>query len=195
MRYDMQGSTFQILKTWFGIAVFLFVWIPTGISQKYYTKSGRVTFISQAPLEKIESTNQNAYVVLDAATGQVECSVLIKGFQFEKSLMQQHFNENYLESHKYPKGIFKGQVSNMQDINLTKDGSYKAMVKGNLTLHGVTKPLNAMTMITVKGGNVATTTSFEVVVSDFSIDIPKVVADNIAEKVKVTLSADLQKMP
>ena len=72
--------------------------------------------------------------MLDAATGRLECSVLIKGFQFEKALMQDHFNENYMESHKFPKGVFKGTITNMQDIHLKKDGTYTVVVKGDLPL-------------------------------------------------------------
>jgi hypothetical protein len=174
--------------------VFLVVCVQTLSAQRYYTKTGRITFTSQAPLEKIESSNNNSLIVLDAATGKLECSVLIKGFQFTKALMQEHFNENYMESHKYPKGLFKGTVTNMKDIRLDKDGVYTANLKGDLTLHGVTKPLTTSGKITVKGGNVAATTSFEVVVADFNIEIPKVVKDNIAEKVKVAVSADLQLM-
>jgi hypothetical protein len=162
--------------------------------QKYYTKTGRISFISQAPLEKIESSNNNSLIVLDAATGKLECSVLIKGFQFSKALMQDHFNENYMESHKYPKGLFKGTISNLNEVKLAKDGIYTATLKGEMTLHGVTKPMTTTGKFTVKGQNVAATTFFEIHVADFNIEIPKVVKDNVAETVKVTVTADLQRM-
>ena len=159
--------------------------------QKYYSKVGQVVFTSDASLEKIEGKNTNGLVVLDAATGRLECSVLIKGFQFEKALMQDHFNENYMESHKFPKGVFKGTITNMQDIHLKKDGTYTVVVKGDLTLHGVTKPFSPTGKVIVKGGMITATSSFEILVADFKIEIPKVVRDNIAEKVKVTIQADL----
>ena len=159
--------------------------------QKYYSKVGQVVFTSDASLEKIEGKNTNGLVVLDAATGRLECSVLIKGFQFEKALMQDHFNENYMESHKFPKGVFKGTITNMQDIHLKKDGTYTVVVKGDLTLHGVTKPFSPTGKVIVKGGKITAASSFEIMVSDFNIEIPKVVRDNIAEKVKVTIQADL----
>lgn len=159
--------------------------------QKYYSKVGQVVFTSDASLEKIEGKNTNGLVVLDAATGRLECSVLIKGFQFEKALMQDHFNENYMESHKFPKGVFKGTITNMQDIHLKKDGTYTVVVKGDLTLHGVTKPFSPTGKVIVKGGKITASSSFEIMVSDFNIEIPKVVRDNIAEKVKVTIQADL----
>ena len=159
--------------------------------QKYYSKVGQVVFTSDASLEKIEGKNTNGLVVLDAATGRLECSVLIKGFQFEKALMQDHFNENYMESHKFPKGVFKGTITNMQDIHLKKDGTYTAVVKGELTLHGITKPFSPSGKVIVKEGKITASSSFEIMVSDFNIEIPKVVRDNIAEKVKVTIQADL----
>lgn len=159
--------------------------------QKYYSKVGQVVFTSDAPLEKIEGRNSNGLIVLDAANGRIECSVLIKGFQFEKALMQDHFNENYMESHKFPKGVFKGTITNMQDIHLKKDGTYTAVIKGDLTLHGITKPFSPTGKVVVKGGKITASSTFEILVADFNIEIPKVVRENIAEKVKVTIQADL----
>jgi hypothetical protein len=173
------------------ISIATCLFIPSMDGQRYYTKVGRVSFLSAASIEKIEATNSNALVVLDASSGNVECSVLIKGFQFAKALMQEHFNENYMESHEYPKGIFKGTITNMQQINLAKDGIYTANLRGALTLHGVTRPLSATGRISVKGGKIAASTAFEVMVSDYNIKIPKVVRENIAEKIMVTVSTDL----
>lgn len=161
------------------------------VAQKYYSKVAQVVFTSDAPLEKIEGKNTNGLVVLDAATSRLECSVLIKGFQFEKALMQDHFNENYMESHKFPKGVFKGTITNMQDIHLKKDGTYPVVVKGDLTLHGVTKSFAPTGKVIVKGGKITASSSFEILVADFNIEIPKVVRENIADKVKVTIQADL----
>ena len=173
------------------VAVILIFQALTLAGQKYYSKVGRIHFLSEAPLEKIEASNNSAYVVLDAKTGVFEWSVLIKGFQFAKDLMQTHFNENYMESHTYPKGLFKGNITNMNEIKLSQDGSYKANVKGELTLHGVTKPLTTSGLITVKGGKITASSTFEVVVAEYNIEIPKVVKDNIAKTVKVTVGADL----
>jgi polyisoprenoid-binding protein YceI len=133
-------------------------------------------------------------VVLDATTGVLECSVLMQGFHFEKALMQDHFNENYMESHKYPKGIFKGSVTNIQEVNLQKDGDYPVKVQGNITLHNVTHPFTAAGHILVKGGMISAISAFDLSISDYDISIPKVVKDNISKIVKVTVSADLQKL-
>lgn len=181
----------QGIRRCFFTTIFFIAGVVGLFGQKYYSKVGQVVFTSDAPLEKIEAKNTNGLIVLDAANGRLECAVLIKGFQFEKALMQDHFNENYMESHKFPKGIFKGTITNMRDINLKKDGTYNAVVKGDLTLHGITKPFSPAGKVIVKGGKITVTSSFEILVTDFNIEIPKVVRENIAEKVKVNIQADL----
>ena len=160
--------------------------------QKYFTKTGSIHFLSEAPLEKIEASNGTAYVVFDAGTGQMEWAVLIKGFKFEKALMQEHFNENYMESNKYPKAIFKGTITNMSAVNLAKDGTYNVEASGDLTIHGVTKPIRAPGRIMVKEGAVTAESSFNITIADYKIEVPKVVRDNIAKTVLVSVSAPLQ---
>ncbi len=182
------------MKQYILLALATSFFIPLMSGQKYYSKVGRLSFTSDAPIEKIEATNTNGLVVIDAASGQIECSVLIKGFQFEKALMQEHFNENYMESHKYPKGLFKGTIANMKEINLTKEGTYTAKVNGNLTLHGVTKTISIPGQVIVKGGKITVSATFEILVADYNIVIPKVVRENIAEKVKININADLLPM-
>lgn len=179
------------------MAVCFFVWlicIPDSDAQKYFSKTGKIHFLSQAPLEKIEANNTSASVVIDAATGAMEWAVLIKGFQFEKALMQDHFNENYLESHKFPKAVFKGTITNWKDVNPAKDGEYTLQVSGQMTLHGVTKPFAGSGKLKVKSGALSLSSSFTLVVADYQIEIPKVVRENIAREVKVSVSADLQKL-
>ena len=92
------------------------------IGQKYFSKTGKIAFSSQASLEKIEAQNTSASTVLDISTGAMEWAVLIKGFKFEKALMEEHFNENYLESGTYPKAKFKGKIDNLSAGNCNKDG-------------------------------------------------------------------------
>ena len=168
--------------------------VQTLTGQKYFSKEGHVHFISEAPLEKIEASNHNAMIVMDASTGQVEWSVLIKGFRFEKSLMQEHFNENYMESHKYPKGLFKGTILDIKEVDFHKEGVYAAHATGDLTLHGVTQPITVSGQIIVKAGKITAQSAFDIQVADYNIKIPKVVRDNIAKTVKVNVRADLQKM-
>lgn len=160
---------------------------PALMAQKYFTREGKISFLSEAPLENIEAHNEKATSVLDANTGKIEFAVLIKAFQFEKALMQQHFNENYLESSKFPKAVFKGQITNMDAVDLSNDGVYEVAVAGDITIHGVTKAVEAPGTITVKDGQIRAESTFMLTVADFDIKIPAVVRDNIAKTVEVTV--------
>ncbi len=160
--------------------------------QKYFTKTGHVSFYSDTPLEKIEAQNKSSNCVLDLATGKLEFAVLIKGFQFEKALMQEHFNENYLESNKFPKATFKGQIDNYTKIDVTKNGKSTVKVSGDLTLHGVTKKLTTEAMVEVKGGKIDADATFNIIVADYNIAIPSLVKDQISKSVKVKVDATLE---
>ena len=166
--------------------------VSLAVGQKYYSKTGHVHFISEAPIETIEADNNNCYVVFDEATGQFEFSVLIKGFTFQKALMQEHFNENYMESDTYPKAVYKGSITNWASIHLMNDHVFEVNVEGQLTIHGITKPFKCPASLTMKNGGVSANAAFEIVIADFNIQIPKVVRDNISKSVKVTVKADLQ---
>ena len=162
------------------------------IGQKYFSKTGKISFVSDAPVEKIEATNTSASTVIDASTGNMEWAVLIQGFKFDKALMQEHFNENYMESGKYPKATFKGKIENISVVNFSKDGTYNVNVVGNLEIHGVSKPVTATGTIKVTKGVVSATSNFSVKLEDYKIEIPKVVGDNIAKSVDITVQADYQ---
>ena len=146
-------------------------------------------------MEKIEAHNTTASTVLDASTGNIEWAVLIQGFKFEKALMQEHFNENYMESTTYPKAKFKGKIDNISSVNFKKDGDYNVTVSGQMEIHGVTKPVTATGVISVKGGAISAKSKFSVAVADYGIVIPKLVADNIAKNVDINVQADYQAMP
>lgn len=156
-----------------------------GSAQKYFTRDGVISFLSSASVEKIEAVNTKVSSVVDAETGQMEFAVLIKSFHFEKALMEEHFNENYLESSKYPKGTFKGTIVNLADIRFSQNGDYPAVVQGDLTIHGVTKSIQTDGTINVQDGSVHATADFEIAVADYNIEIPKVVRENIAKIVLV----------
>ena len=159
--------------------------------EKYFTKSGKIGFYSKAPLENIEAHNKSVTCVLDTKTGNLQFAVLMKGFEFEKALMQEHFNENYVESHKYPKAEFKGQIVNTGEINYSQDGTYQAKVKGKLTIHGETKDVETMGTITVKDGKMGANADFSVALEDYKIEIPKIVKDNISKIVKISVDCSL----
>ena len=162
------------------------------ISQKYYTRDGGIVFESDAPIEQIEAVNNKAVCVWDTESGAIEMAVLIKSFKFEKALMEEHFNENYMESEKYPKAKFKGRVLNMSTIHLAEDGTYTAEVEGDLTMHGETQAITLEANIVVANGVAKTLATFDIAVADYKIKIPSIVKDKIAKIVQVRVDLDLK---
>lgn len=160
---------------------------------KVFTRDAKVTFFSDAPMEDIEAVNTKGTSVIDESTGAMEFAVLMKGFQFEKALMQEHFNENYVESNTYPKATFKGKITDMSKVNLKKDGTYQVTVKGEMTLHGVTKPMEAPATVTVKNGHITHgDAKFNIRLADYNIKRPDMMTEKIAETVQITVNADYQ---
>ena len=181
------------MKRLFVIIITSFVTTSSLVAQdKFFTKSGRINFVSKAPLENIDGNHKSVTCVLDTKTGNMQFAVLMKGFEFEKALMQEHFNENYVESHKFPKAEFKGQVVNNQEINYSKDGTYQAKVRGTLIMHGETKEVETTGNIIVKSGKLQAGADFTILLSDFKIEIPKVVKENISNTVKIIVDCTLE---
>src|SRR5215217_2290152 len=154
---------------------------------KYFTKSGRITFYSNAPLEDIEASTKTAAAILDAGTGTVQFSVLMKSFEFKKALMQEHFNENYIESDKFPNGDFKGTIVNNSEINYSKPGTYTAKVQGKLTIHGVTKDVATTGTVVVAPDGLKTASVFNVTLKDFNIKRPSLVKDKLSNNIQITV--------
>lgn len=157
---------------------------------KLMTKEGNVYFLSSAPMEKIEATNAKATSVFDTSTGAIEWAVLIKAFHFEKALMEEHFNENYMESTKFPKAKFKGKVDNLNAINFKKDGTYKVKISGDLEVHGVTNKVTTDATFTINKGNVKALSKFTIAVADYGIKIPSLVKDKVAKNVEISVTAN-----
>lgn len=169
---------------------------PVGVygQSRYIDRAGKASFFSSAPMEDIEAHTQQVVSILDVRSGELAASMLMRSFNFRKALMEEHFNENYIESHKYPKAIFKGKVTNMADLNVKKDGKYMLNVNGEITLHGVTKPLAIKAEATVAQGRIEAKAVFPLTVADFDIEIPRLVINNIAEVVEVTVVFNYQPM-
>lgn len=159
---------------------------------RYFTKTGKIDFSSKAPLEDIEAKNKTVTAVLDTKTGAVQFEVQMKGFEFEKKLMQEHFNENYVESGKFPKATFKGNVANNSAVNYAKDGTYNVNVKGKMTIHGVTRDVEAPGTIKVNGGKIEAVSTFNIQLSDYNISIPSVVKDKISNNIRITVDTKLE---
>ena len=156
-------------------------------SQQYMTRTGFIGFYSQTSLEDIKAESHQVYAVIDAGKKNIAFAVLLKGFVFTKELMQEHFNENYVESDKYPKATFSGAFTG--DLS-DKDGVYPIKVKGNLTLHNVTKAIEAPATLEVKGGKITGKAEFMIKPEDYNITIPSLVRDKIAKEVTVHVQVD-----
>ncbi len=169
------------------IATTLLVTIACIAQEKIYsTKSGKITFFSSTPLEKIEGINSQVTAKMSDKSGQLAFVLLVKGFKFDNALMQEHFNENYMESSKFPKADFKGTIANITAINFAKDGDYSVKVEGNLTIHGVTKKTTTTGNIEVKSGKVTAKSVFKIKIKDFGIT-GKYIGDKIANEVEATV--------
>ncbi len=162
-------------------------------AQKLGSRDVVVNFKAGTPVEDIEAVNKKGVLVLDMATGKVESAVLIKGFHFERALMEEHFNENYMESTKFPRATFAG-TTDISGVNMAKDGTYKVLAKGKLTMHGVTREVEAPGTIVVTKGKATMKSTFSVKPEDYNIKIPSTVRDKIAKVVNITLEAPLGAM-
>lgn len=161
--------------------------MPIG-AQKYMTRNGYIGFFSKTTMEDIKADNNQAASVLDTSTGGIVFQVLIKSFHFDKALMEEHFNENYLESEKFPKSTFNGKVVNLSEIDFSKNGTYNVTVEGDLTIHGVTNKISVSGTLEVKSGVITANSRFDLVLEDYKIQIPGIVRNNIAKSVEVTVS-------
>ena len=157
-------------------------------SQLYSTRAGFVGFYSKTAFEDIKAENNQVYAIVDAGKQNLAFQLLLKGFVFTKELMQEHFNENYVESDKYPKATFSGAYAG--NVQLNKDGVYQVTVKGNLSLHNVTKPIEVPATIEIKSGHLVGKTEFKVKPEDFNISIPSVVRDKIDKEMTVKVDID-----
>ena len=181
------------MRTSYLILIFAALLTSTAGAQKFITKTGHIKFYSEAPLEKIEAHNRQVNCALDASTGDFVFKVLLKSFEFEKALMQEHFNENYVESDKYPNSTFLGKVINIKDVTFGKDGIYDVVVEGKLTLHGVTSAVKEKGTFEVKQDKVAVKTKFNITLADYKISIPGAVGNNISKTVEITVDVTLDK--
>jgi hypothetical protein len=173
------------------ITIVLLAWVghlTQASGQGIYTcKNARITLYSSAPIEDIKAATSTGASVYNLSTGELAFSLSISSFQFEKSLMQEHFNSDYMESDKFPKATFKGKVQ--EQVDVSKDGTYPVTVTGDLTVHGVTQKRTIPGTITVKNGVISMTSEFMVKCADHHITIPSIVFHNIAESIKMNVSA------
>jgi polyisoprenoid-binding protein YceI len=153
------------------------------------TKQGTINFFSKAPLEDIDAKNDKVTSLLNSSTNEIAVRVPIQEFQFRNKLMQGHFNENYLESEKYPYATFKGKVN--ETIDYGKPGNYDVSATGVLNIHGVNQKRTLKGKMQITENNILLDTKFEVLLVDHKIKIPTLVFNKIAEKIAVTTSFNL----
>ena len=151
----------------------------------YMTRSGQISFFSKTPVENIDGKNNEVTSMLDTGKGDLVFAVLIKSFHFEKALMEEHFNENYMESNKYPKATFQGKINNVSSINFNKDGTYEAIIEGDLTIHGVKQHQTSTAKITIAKGKISAMSDFTIKLADYNIERPTLVADKISPNIEI----------
>ncbi len=170
----------------------LMMTINSMAQNRYFTRTGTIRFFSETPMENIEAFNHQTSSIFDIESGEVAVSAQMKGFEFEKALMQEHFNENYMESEKYPKATFKGKIIGYDKSKFKINETYDVEIEGDLSMHGITKPVRTKAQIVWGDNNIKSSTSFLVKVSDYDIKIPKAVIDNIAESILVEVQIDME---
>ena len=175
------------MKRIFLLAFFLNIVFAVN-GQKYMTKNGFIGFYSHTPMEDIKADNNQVVGVLDISTGEMVFQALIKSFHFDRALMEEHFNENYMESEKFPKSLFKGKITNLASIDFSKTGTYDVTVEGDLTIRDVTNKISTKGTIEVVNGGINANSKFNIVPEDYKITIPGVVRDKFDKSMAVTVT-------
>lgn len=175
----------------FIITYVLFININLKAQALYKATDGEISFFSEAPIENMSAVNKEVKALINAKNAEVAFIVTNVGFKFEKPLMEEHFNENYMESHKYKVSVFKGKI--IDKIDFSKEGTYKVTAKGTLDIHGVKVEREINGTLVISNGKITLTSEFDVALKDHKIKIPKVVVKNIAEIVQVTVTINFEK--
>jgi len=167
------------------VLLLIFAAVTNASAQKLITKTGNIKFQASMPsYEEVAAENKSVSAVLDQSTGDFASLVLIKGFRFKVALMEEHFNENYMESEKFSKATLKGKIEDF-DISKITSTPKNFTLKGDLTIHGKTKPVTVIIKISKAANGVNAIGAFEVKPEDFDIEIPSLVRKKVADKIKI----------
>ena len=170
----------------------LLVVVQNFAQTKLVTKTGKITFEASVPaFEEVKAKNEAVTCILNPATGEIASLALMKGFRFKVALMEEHFNENYVESDKFPKATFKGKIEGFDLSKLTATAK-EYTLKGKLELHGKTKDISVIAKIKKTDAGVEIDSDFTVNTDDFDIEIPSVVSKKLSKKVAVKLDFTLK---
>jgi len=180
------------VKRKLAICIFLlFACSVTRAQAIYQTVNGKISFSSEAPLELIRASSGELAGLLDNDKKTFSFKINIRSFQgFNSPLQREHFNENYMESDKFPQASFSGKI--IEEVDLSKDGDYEVRAKGILTIHGVSQERIIKTNVSVKNKKITITGKFSVLLSDHNIPIPIVVYKKLANEIKVEVNATLE---
>ncbi len=159
-------------------------------AQKYITKIGTIDIYSKTPLFTIEGSNKKVASILNTETAEVVVSTLVRSFKFHEALVEDHFNENYMESHKFSKAIFKGKITNFSSVDLKKDGIYDIIIEGKLTIHGETNNIKENGSISIKNGEISASTQFSVSLEKYKIEVEKMYKDAIKDDILLKIHFD-----
>ncbi|HNW50145.1 MAG TPA: YceI family protein [Prolixibacteraceae bacterium] len=171
----------------------LFSVLTTEAQNLYFTKTGHAYFMSHTDAINIDGNNNQTTSFFNADNGEIAFQMLVKSFKFTLATAEEHFNETYMESDKFPKASLKGTVTNLKEINLNTNGTYKALVKGDLNIHGISRPVEQEGTVTVKDGKISAVSAFKINIDDYGIKVPKIVEDRVAKVVDVKI--DLEYSP
>lgn len=174
------------------VAVGIFL-ANVAFAQKMMTKTGEAKFEATMPgaLEEIAATNKTVSCIFDEATGDIAALVLVKAFKFKAPLMEEHFNENYMESTKFPKATFKGKIAGFDAKKLTATKTAYDL-EGDLTIHGITKKVKTKMFLTLVSGKVLVSSEFKVLLADYKVEIPSLVKEKISKDAKINLNFSLE---
>ena len=162
--------------------------------EKYMTRNGNISFSSDTPLEKIKGTNKHVVCILNMENGELVFQMKIISFEFKKALLEEHFNEKYMESEEFTRSTFSGKIDNWENVNLEEGKIIDVSVEGVIEVHGIKKTITTDGKLQLMNGNIHLLSAFSLKISDFNIKISGVVKDKIAKSVDVSVDIILNKM-
>jgi hypothetical protein len=158
----------------------------TSFSQIYLCKNGNISFFQETSVEDIDARSTKLLSILNTENNMIAYKVDMESFIFEKSLMRDHFNENYVESNKYPTAVFRGVIN--EKIDWSKDGVYNITSIGDMVMHGISKRITEKGTLTIKNGEINITNFFTIKFTDYGVKIPNLLSKQLAESVDITIN-------